>query len=204
MDGYQRRTELKKVQIKRAALELFTAYGVEKVSLAEIAKKANVSPVTLYNYFGTKDKLLLKVLTDLLEEVSENRLQLLRSDLPFQEKIESMIFQTDDFVQMINSDFLKIIMSNHPDIRTMVEDMYQRFLPELVAFLEEGKREGIIHPDISTETILVYMSILKDASGKIEIGQDKEKNQRLLKELTKLFFYGLLRSPEPSVGDSEL
>ncbi|GJM81486.1 hypothetical protein HMSSN139_39820 [Paenibacillus sp. HMSSN-139] len=44
MNGYQRRTEQKREKVKRAAVELFTAYGLDKVSLAEIAKQAGVRP----------------------------------------------------------------------------------------------------------------------------------------------------------------
>ena len=47
MDGYQRRTEKKKENIRNAAFELFKVYGVEKVSIAEIAKKAT-SPLLPY------------------------------------------------------------------------------------------------------------------------------------------------------------
>ncbi|MGG6312772.1 TetR/AcrR family transcriptional regulator [Paenibacillus macerans] len=192
MNGYQRRTELKKEKIKRAAVELFTAYGSDKVSLAEIAKQAGVSPVTIYNYYGTKDELFVKVVTEMLEEAWQERLQLIRSDLPFLEKIEKMIFETADFAQKVDPEFLKTIMSGNPEIKALTEDIVKRYLPPMMGFFEEGKKAGYINADVSAETFWLYMNLLAEVSGKIELFKDKDKNRRLFKELTSLLFYGLV------------
>ena len=53
MDGFNRRKEQKKESIRRAALELFKVYGFKKVSINDIASKAGVSQVTIYNHFGS-------------------------------------------------------------------------------------------------------------------------------------------------------
>jgi AcrR family transcriptional regulator len=196
MDGYKRRTEIKKDKIKRAAIELFTTYGIEKVSIAEIASKASVSPVTIYNYFGTKEELSKKVISDMLEEVWQERIEMIHSDLPFQKKIEKMIFETTDFVGIVNPDFLKEIMSNSPEMKKIVEDVYQKYEFVLLNFIAGGKKEGSINKEISDETIMFYFNILKEASGKIEVTGDKNKNQRLMKELVTLLFYGLSSKPE--------
>ena len=51
MDGFERRKEQKKESIRRAALELFQNYGFKKVSVNDIAERAGVSQVTIYNGF---------------------------------------------------------------------------------------------------------------------------------------------------------
>ena len=48
MDGFERRKEQKKEDIRRAALALFQSYGFKKVSIDEIARKAGVSQVTIF------------------------------------------------------------------------------------------------------------------------------------------------------------
>lgn len=40
MNGYERRTELKKDKIRTAALELFCQYGPDKTNINEIAQRA--------------------------------------------------------------------------------------------------------------------------------------------------------------------
>ena len=58
MDGFERRKEQSKEDIRRAAEELFSRFGAEKVSVNDIARKAGVSQATIYNNFGSKDELV--------------------------------------------------------------------------------------------------------------------------------------------------
>ena len=54
MDGFERRRQNKKNSILKASLKLFKQYGYNKVSVAEIAKEASVSQVSIYNYSHRK------------------------------------------------------------------------------------------------------------------------------------------------------
>ncbi|TDL80905.1 TetR/AcrR family transcriptional regulator [Peribacillus frigoritolerans] len=50
MNGFERRKQIKMEQIQKAAFQLFSQYGINKVNIQEIAAAANVSQVTIYNY----------------------------------------------------------------------------------------------------------------------------------------------------------
>ncbi|MFK8847602.1 TetR/AcrR family transcriptional regulator [Streptomyces sp. Ac-502] len=56
--------ERKKLQTERrvwrTAVELFLERGFEKVSVQEIAAAAEVSKMTVFNYYGSKEDLVLK------------------------------------------------------------------------------------------------------------------------------------------------
>ena len=56
-------TEQSKEDIRKAAWELFGQFGVDKVSMADIAKKAGVSQATIYNNFGSKEALIREFVT---------------------------------------------------------------------------------------------------------------------------------------------
>ncbi|MBE0466900.1 MAG: TetR/AcrR family transcriptional regulator [Candidatus Desulforudis sp.] len=195
MDGFQRRRERKKESIRRAALELYSKYGVQKVRVAEIAKKAKVSQVTIYNYFGGKNELLRDVISRLLNEKLQEHIELVETDLPFPEKIEKFISEKTRDLAALNPDFLKSIMSEDPAIKEMVEDFAKyRFIPLMLNFIEKGKNDGYINKSISTEAILLYINIFKEAK-RSDMLLDQEQNQRLFKELATLFYYGLLGKP---------
>lgn len=192
MDGYQKRTEKKKESIRKAALDLFSEFGIEKVTISEIAKKANVSPVTIYNYFGSKDDLVKHVIAYSFNEAIETRITLIESDIPFPEKIEKLIFKKAAYIETLNPEFLMKVISNDPDIRAIVDDMYQKSIPIMVKLFEEGKKEGYIDPNISTETLLMYVNMFKQAINQFQLSDTPEKNSQITKEFGQLFFYGLL------------
>ena len=58
MNQYQKTTEKKKQAIIQAALHLFKEKGFKETSIKSIAEVAEVSPVSIYNYFGSKDNLV--------------------------------------------------------------------------------------------------------------------------------------------------
>lgn len=191
MDGFERRTERKKESIRQAAFELFSAYGVQKVSIAEIAKKAKVSQVTIYNYFGSKDELLRDVTISLLEKRLKDDADVIESDLPFPEKIETYISEKTNELSAMNPDFLKSMMSEDPILRQMSEDFTKnKYIPLLLELIEKGREEGYIHHHISNEAILIYINMFREdkrSNGLFDI----EHSRSLFKELVTLFFYGI-------------
>ncbi|GBF32806.1 transcriptional regulator [Desulfocucumis palustris] len=196
MDGFERRRERKKENIRQAAFKLFSAHGVQKVSIAEIAKKAGVSQVTIYNYFGSKDELLRDVITAFLDEKLQEYIELMESKLSFPEKIEQFIFDKTKSLGMLNPDFLISMVSNEPGIQRIIEDFASnKLIPLLIKFIEKGKSQGHINQNISTEAILIYISAFK-AVKTPELMSDQDRNLRLFEELATLFYYGLMGKRE--------
>ncbi|MGV9881730.1 TetR/AcrR family transcriptional regulator [Streptomyces sp. NPDC003006] len=58
-------------RIWRAALDLFLERGYDKVSVAEIAAAAEVSKMTVFNYFGTKEDVLLGPMEEHVADAAE-------------------------------------------------------------------------------------------------------------------------------------
>ncbi len=60
--GLRERKKLaRRAELLACAVELFRTTGFEKTTMEDIARRADVSPPTVYNYFPTKDDLLLAV-----------------------------------------------------------------------------------------------------------------------------------------------
>lgn len=203
MDGYQQRTEKKKKAIIQASFELFSTYGVDKVSLAEIAKNARVSPVTIYNYFGTKDELVRKVLFSFLEEEWARQIELMRSDLSFPQKIRKMMFGAILWTDKLNSSFIQQLLSDDPEWKELVEKIYTEAVPELIQFIEHGKAQGYIDKDISSDTIFLYFNLIKEMKL-TNLFKQSLQNPQTIDELTHLFFYGILNRQVDKSSESEL
>ncbi|MFW6223099.1 MAG: TetR/AcrR family transcriptional regulator [Bacteroidota bacterium] len=66
---YKEIRENRKKKILNAALRLFAMEGYHQTSISKIAKEAGISKGLLYNYFESKEDLLLKVVEDASADV---------------------------------------------------------------------------------------------------------------------------------------
>jgi len=189
MDGYQRRTEKKKESIRKAAFELFATYGVEKVSVAEIAKKANVSPVSIYNYFGSKEELTKSVFEEFLNTKLEKFNNILYMDIPFPKKVEKILFDRMELSQSISIDFMKSI--SDPTIVNLIEEWTAKNgMPWMIKLIDQGRQGGYISPQISSEAIILYFQIFTEAIQHPELLLNQ--NKQTIIDVGHLFFYGLV------------
>lgn len=190
MDGFQRRKEQKKKDILNAALTLFMEYGIQKVAITEIAKKANVSQVTIYNYFESKHNLIHEVFIYYVDHAYSDAEQIVYSDLPFPKKIEQLTFNKKEVAAQINEEFYQYIMKEYTTHGNYIEKIYvEKAIPLYNDLFAEGRETGYIDPNLSNEAIMFYIQMLKDYIQR----EDVYKNiLPITEEITKIFFYGIV------------
>ncbi|GAE24869.1 transcriptional regulator [Halalkalibacter wakoensis JCM 9140] len=190
MDGFQRRKEQKKRNILEAALTLFMDFGISKVSIAEIAKEAHVSQVTIYNYFESKHQLIHDVFIYYVDKASNDFEKIVYSDLPFPEKIKAIVFNKKEVAAQINEEFYQYLMKEYTTEGNYIEKIYvEKAVPYFTVLFKEGKEQGYIHPNLSDEAILFYVQMLKDYIQREDI---YEKILPLTEDITNIFFYGIV------------
>ncbi|PPA69307.1 TetR/AcrR family transcriptional regulator [Jeotgalibacillus proteolyticus] len=194
MDGFQRRREQKKQDILEASINLFMDYGIQKVSIAEIAKKAGVSQVTIYNYFENKHKLIHEVFIYYVDKAVENFEQVVYSDVPFNEKIKQIIFNKKEVATQINEEFYQYLMKEYSTEGNYIEQVYQeKTIPYFTKLFKEGKKQGYVNPNLSNEAIMFYIHMLKDYIQREDVYQNILP---LTEEITDIFFYGTMGKKE--------
>jgi len=197
MDGHTKRAIKKGGQIKRSALELFNKYGANKVSIDEIAEHANVSKVTIYKYFKSKDGLYKEIVRMIFEEKLKALKDVVNSDLPFLEKLKFLIITKSGSVQyMKGALFQELIKSDLAIQEYLGSNFLDKIKQTIFAFIDYGKKEGYIDSSLTNETIYLYMEILK--AGLKEKSSDIEalvSDRNTLNNLINLYFYGLIRRP---------
>ncbi|WP_096153853.1 TetR/AcrR family transcriptional regulator [Bacillus sp. FJAT-45066] len=189
MDGFQKRREQKKVNILEGALDLFMEFGIQKVSIAEIAKQANVSQVTIYNYFKSKHNLVREVFIYYINKVSDEFEQLMRSDIPFPDKVKTIIFNKKEAASSIHEELYQYFMKEYKQDVNYIEQIYvQRIFPHIVQLLDEGKEQGYVDPTLSTEAVMFYFQMMKEYMQREDI---YTKVLPLTEDITKILFYGI-------------
>ncbi|WP_243522179.1 TetR/AcrR family transcriptional regulator [Bacillus pseudomycoides] len=190
MDGFQRRREKKKINILEAALALFTEYGVQKISIAEIAKKANVSQVTIYNYFESKHNLTHEVFMYSVNKAFEEFEQILNSDVPFPEKIKQLIFMKKEAAKHMHQDFYEYLMKEYTSSSNYLQELYvKEALPRFVNLFNEGKEQGFVDPSLSNEAILFYMQAINEYIQREDV---YKKILPLTEDIMNILFYGIV------------
>ncbi|MCU9612903.1 TetR/AcrR family transcriptional regulator [Caldibacillus lycopersici] len=190
MDGFERRREQKKKNILEASLQLFKTFGVAKVTIPEIAKQAEVSQVTIYNYFGSKDHLVHEVIIYYVNQIWVDYEQLFGSDLPFPDKIKQIIFEKKETASNIHEDFFHYFIKEYADEESYVEKFYrEKALGRFIELFDEGKKQGYIDPNLSNEAIIFYIQMVSEYFQKNEVDPHFLS---LTEDLTKIFFYGIV------------
>jgi AcrR family transcriptional regulator len=185
MNGFELRRQGKMKDIINAAFELFIKKGLDDVTITEIAKKANVSKVSIYNFFGSKEELARQVIYDFMEQKSQDFFSIFDSDLPFKEKYHKMIAMKMDIVPELSEHFLDNRLLLSPEMQQFLQSYYEtKIKPRLIQLIEQGKSEGDIDSSVSTVTILMYIQAISNL-----LNTPIEMNQRI--EMGKLFYYGL-------------
>ncbi|SDN76901.1 TetR/AcrR family transcriptional regulator [Alkalicoccus daliensis] len=189
MDGFERRRELKKKEILESALELFMGHGVNKVAVNEIAAKAGVSQVTIYNYFQSKDNLIHETIIYYVDKAWAEGLAVMDEDIAFPEKIQKLIFNKKQAAENIHEDFYIYFMKEYTSGTTYIEDFYHnKALPRLINLFDEGREQGYVDPEISNEAILFYIQMLQEQMQKEDV---YSKILPLTEDIMKLLFYGI-------------
>lgn len=193
MDGFEKRKEQKKDSIRRAALELFQSYGFRKVSVNEIARKAGVSQVTIYNYYGSKDTLVQDVIKWFITGLLDKYLAVMASDQSFSEKLEEIVFDKSQVASQFQGELMVNYIQSNPEMQTYVEGLYMdKITPAIEGFFQQGTRQGYIDPKISIETIMNYLEIIRRGFyGTPELVERINTNPAMVKELIRLITYGL-------------
>ncbi|UCD09992.1 MAG: TetR/AcrR family transcriptional regulator [Dehalococcoidales bacterium] len=194
MNGFEKRKEQKKESIIRAALDLFMQYGFKKVSVNDIAVKANVSPVTIYNHYGNKDSLVHEVIRYQLGSMIENYRKIIHGDGTFPEKLKEIVFNKVEVASQFRGELASIALRDNSVYSQPVhEEFEQEALKMTLDLFEEGKKEGYIGKDISEKTLIIYFDILKSGiTTSTRLYTDEESYPRIVRELNELFLYGLV------------
>jgi AcrR family transcriptional regulator len=198
LNGHQRRLEQNKERIIRAALETFGTHGIKKTSVSDIAQKAGVTPVTIYNHFSSKEGLVLAAVEYFLTSTAADIRRIMEGDTPYSEKIGQIFLYKSDMMGRYQGELLRTIASEDPVIRQHVEAVYRtEIIPYMIEFWEEGKRQGYLNPDISTETIMRYSELVRNGlAAESVLSDDPDHNRRWLEEMAPIFLYGIRGRPD--------
>ncbi len=197
MEKRDKRSQTKIDQIRTTALELFATYGVDKVSMDEIAEKANVSKVTIYKYFHSKEELYAAVIDLFVEQTLAATEAVFNSDMDFLEKLKFVLLRKAESTQVTSWRYLMQLLERDTKTALDVGKNLQGKVKELMrSFFEDGKRQGYIDENASFEVLYLYSEIFRAGLRAQSAAQEPLLNDKeALEALINLYFFGLIKRP---------
>ena len=141
----------KRNEILRAAESVFTGAGYEQASMDRISEIAGVSKRTVYNHFGSKDKLFETIIYDLLEQ--RRKLEAIPYDAgkPLKDQLrafaEAEIYIIDSDKRLKLSRFLTVTFLNDLSFQKRTVGKFPNIYGMLTEWLAAAKADGRIHTD---------------------------------------------------------
>jgi len=194
MNGFEKRKQQKKESILKASLELFSQHGFKKVSIHDIAQKAGVSPVSIYNHFGSKEGLVEESLKLQATEMMEKYRGIVYGEGTFAEKLEALVFDKVKITGKFKGELgMKMLTENREYMKFLNGDLVKDAMKMTFDLFEEGRREGFVGKSISNETIMLYLQILRSGiTSNLHTIAGNKSYQKITEELNQLFVYGLI------------
>jgi AcrR family transcriptional regulator len=207
MDGFARRKEQSKEDIRRAAWELFNQFGVDKVSIADIARKADVSPATIYNNFGNKEGLVREFVAAAVNQLTDHAQEILTSKGSYREKMTAFFQFISGMVasgRPLDAESIiftsTVDLQNDPDIKKIRSGAQEEMTHLLLGLIREGKRQGQVNPDLSEEALGIYFSIFMDMFTSPNLQHQYHHQPDLVRQLGSLMIDGLSGRPMEDIN----
>jgi TetR/AcrR family fatty acid metabolism transcriptional regulator len=147
------RSAAKYQAILDAALEVFARKGFYEAKITEIARAAGVADGTIYLYFKNKDDLLISLFEAKLEEVNAGLQRDLDGVVGARERLRHVIryHLRRAGEQPSLTAFMTIeLRRSQKFMKRYAKAQLANYLGQWEAVIDEGKREGVFRPDIST------------------------------------------------------
>lgn len=180
----QRKQDLVRAELSKAAWELFARHGYEATRVAEIARAAGVSRRTFFRYYASKEDVLVETTDQLAEELLEAVARRPASEPPLVAihralvpVLEPRLTQGDAVARAI----IRLLRESRGLRRAMLE-RHARMEERLAALL--ARRLGIDPAEDSTPALLAFVArALVDTAFNVWYDQDRTDIPGLIDEL---------------------
>jgi len=180
--------------IFEATMAVLSEHGFEGLRMDRVAKTAEVSTGTLYNYFKNKDELLLHVLDTRFEPIYQNFLKILNSDMSPPEKLEASV---RELLTTIKEQLSLIIIIDSAEghslpIKIGANEKRESIHTIFADIINEGIEQGLFRPFDSQRTArLIFGAVKGLTQSRIEGNVEPLISETDIFECMDLFFSGL-------------
>jgi TetR/AcrR family transcriptional regulator, cholesterol catabolism regulator len=177
-------------EIFHQVVKIFIKKGFHETSMQEIADAAGLGKSTLYDYFRTKDEILVYFFEDQWNDVIEEAQKIAVQNCSADARLRKIMEVYMESLQANKNLFLKLsVESQHlkPDSQKQIQDQRHTYQDMLRALIDEGIREGVFRQVNS----LLVARLLVGSIGLLLYGSRLTGTpQEMLQQTLDIFFNG--------------
>lgn len=149
--------QLKQDAIIEATVQLVNEIGFASSSVSKIAKKANVSPATLYIYYENKEDLLVSTYIEIKKKMSRALLKNFDTNIPFRDILENFWKNGFEFVSQ-NRELFQYSeqFSNSPYSELVNHEELERHFAPFIKVLQKGIEQKVIK-DVPFDILVTFI-----------------------------------------------
>lgn len=159
----RKKSEARREAILQTALEVFREMGFEAASMSQIAARVGGSKATLYNYFSSKEELLMEAMTVSARQQGQDIIALIGAPGDIERQLQRFVSSVLQLVATQNT--LKLLrvavsVSNHTNIGRHFYDLGTEVVWRHVAnYLEQQVQRGVLKPE-APEILAMHLRCL--------------------------------------------
>lgn len=170
---------------------LFRRFGVRKVNVEEICREAEVSKMTFYNYFRNKWDLLEKLVQVKIDDMLREYDAMIQSDIPFMEKIESLIAMKIKQAREFEGPLLAEIMAENSRLRSFLDKQWESSKIKSSELFLLGQKSGCIRSDMTENFFLFLLEGMSGIFEEKKVVEIYPESSMRVKAILDFFFFGV-------------
>ena len=178
-------------EIFHKVASVFVKKGFHETSMREIAEAAGLGKSTLYDYFKTKDEILVYFFEDQLNDLTNEAQKVALQNLSADKRLRQIMEIYIESLQANKNLFLKLTQESQrlkPQSQKLVQEKRYAYQDLVRALIDEGIREGIFR---KVNSLLAARLLISGMSSVIYGSRSTGTPQEMLRETLDIFFKGI-------------
>lgn len=175
MNGFEKRTEIKKRQILNAAFQLMnTRQGIKNVTIDKLAQQSKVGKTTIFKYFGNKEGVIHQVFKNYINSLTKEAEKIIAANYSFEKSFILLSNSKVHYIKKIHHQFYLDLMdyTTRPGgsgISLLMQKYTKDTVNVMLDLFHRGKKEGKVDLKYSDEFLLIYFQAIVEGISKPQI-----------------------------------
>ena len=154
----------RRLEIAHSAAELIFEQSFMATSVTQIAKAVGIGKSTFYDFFSTKDEIILLLLEEPLSEITHRAKEIADSEGSVLQRIQQILtmhlgilVQDRALIFKLSYEFIRL----PEDVRAVHQEKQKAYRMVLIKLIEEGIAKGVLRPVNPVVVMEMLLSLLQ-------------------------------------------